>query len=344
MKKTFSILAALILTNISTGQTGGIKFDYTSETYIVTPDNAAIDLINDFTIEMWLQPTETDTVQCLLQKGTCNDYSYAYSVQLREDSTLLFSFNSDGSCTYSNSWKTTTQIVPGQCVHVAITYAAPGPAIYFDGVLQPGVYFAGTYSGDLINSVKPLETGIYTSISGNKLLAYNGKMDELHIWSKVLTPAEIIANMTGPLTGTETDLELYYDFDSFVAGDNAVITNMASTGAGLNGTVSSLNSTSPAPASGACFTSISEQPAEANFRVYPNPSAGEVYFHFNTASPSDGDLTLIIRDLNGRVVMEQKMSASSYTLDSKCFANGTYQYTITSGDYEVISTGTLVFN
>ncbi|MDP2384892.1 MAG: LamG-like jellyroll fold domain-containing protein [Bacteroidota bacterium] len=42
----------------------------------------------------------------------------------------------------------------------------------------------------------------------------NGKLDEIRIWQKALNQSEIMANMNNCLTGTETDLLAYYNFEN----------------------------------------------------------------------------------------------------------------------------------
>ena len=49
---------------------------------------------------------------------------------------------------------------------------------------------------------------------------FEGAIDELRIWYSERSQTEIQANMFTALTGTETDLELYYDFEDGVAEAN----------------------------------------------------------------------------------------------------------------------------
>ena len=258
-------------------QNNGLNFMQSNSNYILTPNNSAINVTNNFTIEFWIRPTKTEAWAVLLQEGKCSNASTTYNVSIQADSTISFAFNCSGSCTYTKSYKCNTKIYPGTCVHIAISYSTAGVDIYYNGLLQPGQYITGTYCGTLYNSSEPLQIGVYKYYDGTLGAWYDGMMDELRIWGKVLTPSEILANYQDTLIGNETELRLYYKFDTPLNGAGMTITNYSTaTGSALNGTTYSINSTSPYTGY-SCFvyTGMPENYSSTkNFSVYPNPTSG----------------------------------------------------------------------
>jgi hypothetical protein len=51
---------------------------------------------------------------------------------------------------------------------------------------------------------------------------FTGELDEVSVWSVVRTAQEIAQDMAGPLKGTETGLEGYWDFNATACGLTAV--------------------------------------------------------------------------------------------------------------------------
>ena len=95
----FLLLISLIKLN---AQNYGISFLDTNNNYIITPNNSAINVTNNFTIEFWMRPNKTLSFACILQKGKCNGNSVSYNFAIQSDSTLTFSSNSNGACSYTN--------------------------------------------------------------------------------------------------------------------------------------------------------------------------------------------------------------------------------------------------
>lgn len=272
------IISLYILLFISCGlfaQNKGIIFNQLANNYIVVPNNSAINVTNNFTIEFWLMPSKTETWAVLLQEGKCSNASTSYNVSIQADSTIGFGFNCSGSCTYTKSYKCDTKIQPAACVHIAISYSPSGVNIYYNGILQPGQYTTGTYCGNVTNSSEPLLIGVYRYLNESLGAYYDGLMDELRIWGRVLTPSEILANHKDTLVGNETDLRLYYKFDNTLSGSGMTVTNYATaTGSALNGLTYSTNTTTPYNNSSCyVYTDIEEHTSIIKeFSVYPNPA------------------------------------------------------------------------
>ncbi|MBI5539212.1 MAG: T9SS type A sorting domain-containing protein [Bacteroidia bacterium] len=274
------LLSALLIVSCKLlSQNKGLSFNQTYNNYITTPNNSAINVTNNFTIEFWLQPSKTETWAVLLQEGKCTTALSSYNVAINTDSTISFTFNCTGNCNDVNSYKCTTKIYATVCVHVAISYSSTGVKMYYNGILQPGQYTTGGYCGNLYSSADPLLIGVYRFLNGTLGSYYDGLLDELRIWGKVLTPSEILASYQDTLLGNETNLRLYYKFNTPIYGTGITVNNYATaTGSALNGLTYSTNTTTPYN-SNSCFinTEIEEHTTNINeFRVYPNPATNNI--------------------------------------------------------------------
>jgi hypothetical protein len=109
----------------------------------------------------------------------------------------------------------------------------------YDGVTLK-IYVDGTLSGSLATTNVPS-----TSVSNDLFIGQNGaggeqfigKLDEISIWDRALTATEISTNTGYNLTGTESGLKAYYNFnDNPSNGTGQVVPNKCvATGAAING-------------------------------------------------------------------------------------------------------------
>ena len=116
-------------------------------------------------------------------------------------------------------------IQAGVWQHLAMVYDGSNVKFYVDGNLIGSHAANGTFS--LVD--KPF--GIGKSILSGYNFVYNGSIDEVSLWKKALTQAEIQNMMTNELTGNESDLVLYYKFNQGIPGDdNTFITELIDKG------------------------------------------------------------------------------------------------------------------
>ncbi|HEY1716827.1 MAG TPA: LamG-like jellyroll fold domain-containing protein [Verrucomicrobiae bacterium] len=109
-------------------------------------------------------------------------------------------------------------------VHYAFVASQSGNymSIYTNGVL------CATKSG-----MTPFVRGNYSLQIGGPGFSYNGRLDEFRVWNIARSQAQIQANLGTPLTGGETNLLLYYRFDS--SSGNIATNSAIATGAAYNG-------------------------------------------------------------------------------------------------------------
>lgn len=109
----------------------------------------------------------------------------------------------------------------GQWQHIAWVFDINAVRLYIDGNLI-GRSFA---SGSFRSNDRPFSIG--KSLLAGYNFIYGGRADEVSLWNKALTQAEIQDMMANELAGTETDLVVYYKFDQGAPeGDNRSITQL----------------------------------------------------------------------------------------------------------------------
>jgi Concanavalin A-like lectin/glucanases superfamily/Secretion system C-terminal sorting domain len=117
------------------------------------------------------------------------------------------------------------------CVRNAITDSL---YIYIDGVENGRIQ--DVTSGTLTNVAN------FTAWVGRRtwcgsISNFYGDLDEVRVWTKAKTQAEIIAQKDMELVGNELELKLYYNFNTATNGNaQTVLNNCTNTGTALNGT------------------------------------------------------------------------------------------------------------
>lgn len=114
-------------------------------------------------------------------------------------------------------------ILPGVWQHVAWVYDGSTVALYIDGTLHGSTPASGQITAGNI----PFTIG--RSILSNLNFYFGGRADEVSVWDKALTAADIQDMMADELTGSEANLQLYYKFNQGApCGDNTSITSLIS--------------------------------------------------------------------------------------------------------------------
>lgn len=133
-------------------------------------------------------------------------------------------------CRYQNSAGTLYEYVapfytiqPETWQHFAWVFTGTKVELYLNGVLKG----SKAATGKIASTTTSFSIG--KSILGGFNFVYGGRADEVTLWKKALKAADIQAMMADELTGTETDLVLYYKMNQGVpGGDNTSITKLKS--------------------------------------------------------------------------------------------------------------------
>ncbi len=234
MKALLFILFLVPISLFSQPPGNGMIFNGTSDYYTVT-DNSSIDMNGSFTIESWINPCDTSTHAMILAKQWCRGGQFSYYFSINTGS-LYWAWNTIGSCggSATSSYQSNAKVIRNNIwQHVAVVHTPSNVSLFYNGVQVAGNLVAGSYSGNLHNSNAPLRAGVYRGLSGAYSNFFNGRMDEIRFWNVALTSTQISSRYNSALLGTESNLQLYHNFES-VSG--SVINNSCiSTGATNNG-------------------------------------------------------------------------------------------------------------
>jgi hypothetical protein len=237
---------------------GGSALDFDGSNDFVNGFAADLAAITDnFTMEMWVNPTgtitihgETNCASCISGTGTPNQRYAMYpehggatpgvagagisvgtnGIQIVEHAAGYMPVLASYSGTISG-WN-----------HVAVVYTGKQPTIYLNGVA-------------VRTGLTSLRTSVYPSchVGGIVYGHFLGQIDDVRIWNSSRSVSQIAGNMCGELTGAEAGLVRYYKFDDgagttatdATGTNNGTLVNMVpasdwvATGAGtcLSGTI-----------------------------------------------------------------------------------------------------------
>ena len=115
-------------------------------------------------------------------------------------------------------------IIPQVWQHYAWVYDGAAIKLYVNGNLKGSKAANGSFTA------MDIPFAIGRSIAGGGLNFYwGGRIDEVSVWSKALTQAEIQDMKANELTGNESGLQMYYKFNQGVpGGNNTSITKLTS--------------------------------------------------------------------------------------------------------------------
>ena len=135
---------------------------------------------------------------------------------------ILFHFNAPSG---ASGWVDgQLEIIENTWYHVAVVYGGGQAMIYIDGLL------------DVINespsSLGNTSSGPIFGQRGDGCCRYKGLLDDVKIWNVALTQEQIQDNMTSELSGNESGLAGYWNFNE---GGGSTLTDLS--GNGNNGTI-----------------------------------------------------------------------------------------------------------
>ena len=241
------------------------------------------------------------------------------------------------SAGHNNTWGSVQDAVNlalNTWYHVAVSYdiATQTLRLYKNGVLI----------STAINIPAP--------INGNQVLIgsydngnlFNGNIDEVRIWNKVLTATDIMNHMNCELQSTETGLVAYYKFNQGSNGaDNTSVTTVADSSGNANngaltnfartGTTSNFLSGSPITTGNTCTTltlSNSNFEIANNIKMYPNPTNNIVTVDVNNLT----NAKLQVLDITGKILRNQVLNTSSNTVDVQQLPSGMYLFKVSSNE------------
>jgi hypothetical protein len=163
---------------------GALSFNGVNN-YVNCGSASSLDLNQAVTVEAWVNPASTNSYQAIVDKG----WDAAYTLMVTNVGTFRFQIR-DATGTYrANS----PPLTVGVWTHVVGTYNATTKSvkIYVNGVLQS----SAEAQGAILSTAYPLNIGKAAQYGP----AFNGIIDEVRIYNRALSAAEIQTNFgAGP--------------------------------------------------------------------------------------------------------------------------------------------------
>jgi parallel beta-helix repeat protein len=186
-----------------TGTRGkGYKFDGVDDR-IELDDDDSLNITNETTLEAWFYPGDEPggaLYDSIVTRGGLWDYGSSYQLYYDSNTDTVRSYMRWGTGQYNHT-NVQTAVAQDQWIYAAVTCNATGAVrLYIDGDLRSSNNMPSGKS--LQNS--SLATWIGGSSDGSTRW-FNGTIDEVRIWSRVLSPEEINASYRNQLYDLKTN-------------------------------------------------------------------------------------------------------------------------------------------
>ncbi|MEO0038852.1 MAG: hypothetical protein RIQ59_2063 [Bacteroidota bacterium] len=193
-----------------------LSFDGAND-YVALSGNSIPDGATNFTIEAWIKPNNTNFdggYHAIFGRQAGNMNTRNPSFYLKDGKIHIDSFE-DGTLIRYDYLQPTASILPNVWSHIALVKLGTTFSVYVNGALS------FTFPAPLaINITGPYNLGVVDNYFG-------GLIDEVRFWSTSRTASEIASNMNINLTGSETGLVNYYNFNQGIAeGNNTGLTTL----------------------------------------------------------------------------------------------------------------------
>ena len=354
MKKLFFILGLLLIITLNTrGQTAGnsMVFDGIND-FVMVPNHASLNPGNgSWTISLWIKPLNEIRRSPLIIKRLPSGGYNQYSLGIADTNAhnplpgKRFYMNYIGDVGISErSGHTADEFVDGNWHHLALVADKSIDSIlfYVDGIKQNTIIRWKLGAWPNVSNLDSLFIG-----HNNVTSFYKGEMDELSIWNKALTSAQIItltSDTLGPAYYSTTDSGLvgYWRFNQYE--------NLGIGGGGVDdirdfsvwGNHGDSEGNPQLVPSGILHVKIINQNYPENytlFQNYPNPFNPTTTIRFTI---SDFGFTILkIYNASGKEVatlVNEKLSTGSYEVEfnitqNSILSSGVYFYRLEAGEY-----------
>ena len=184
-----------------------LDFDGTDESVDFGNVAAANFGTGEFTIEFWVRTdqSEDDEVALISKRAICNNDNF-WNIRMNMDGTIRYE-HSDGISQFATIHSNSV-VNDNVWHHVAVTRNGILITIYIDGTLD----ISNSGANPNLNNSASLQIG-RDACSGLFGYYLDGQMDEVRIWSEARSATEINDNKDIPLSGSESNLIAYYDFE-----------------------------------------------------------------------------------------------------------------------------------
>jgi len=190
--------------------THSIDLESTSSQYLSITDAAqtGLDITGDMTLECWVNFESVGT-QILLSKydGTTNrSWNFLYN-----GTSLVFYNSSDGANVSSDSSVWSPDLATWYQIAIAYDASAGTAELYINGSSVDTLTGLAT---SMFNSSAPFLIGSFLNTTSNPDAFWDGKIDDVRVWSDIRTPTEISNNYNKELVGNEANLVAYWKLNN----------------------------------------------------------------------------------------------------------------------------------
>lgn len=280
-----------------------------------------INFNDNFTVEMWLKTGDFNNNTCIIDKELFVVSLISSTLYNKECYCIQLALNNGGNIkAYTPSYS----ILKNDWQHLSIAFQSGSLNVCLNGRVQPLTFNGGELSGDIISN-QSIDLTLGNSSANGK--NYTGLMDEVRVWNKYRTETEVNSDMQTYLTGNETNLVLYLDFNEGSGnelhgkGNSAAITaDMRDGFWEQSAHFDQIASEHPGAETPSCFS------LEQN---YPNPFNPQTTLSYSLDSESDISLkiyNMLGEELVTLVNEHQSPGVYHYNFNAEDFASGVYIY------------------
>ena len=169
-----------------------VLFDGTND-FININDANSLDLTNGMTMEAWVNPSDLTGFKTIICKDRTTT-SYTYTLAANNNNATVANQRPNSRARIANTNRTvtgTSKLPLNTWTHVASTYDGATFRLYVNGVQVSSL----ATTGDITVTTDPLRIGGTTALSAQYFM---GLIDEVRIYNKALTQAEIQTDMNTP--------------------------------------------------------------------------------------------------------------------------------------------------
>lgn len=206
---------------------GSLEFDPELAQRVEVPNFAGLGIANEVTVEFWALYTNASISQpvFILNPDVLTNRFQARLNHINGNTYWDFGDSNNGGRVFSSY---PTDAV-GIWTHFAFVASKSGS---FMKIYANGKLVANVNSSTVLEDVGSTKLNI-----GGTLGSYfQGKIDDFRVWNVARTEVEIQRDLSGPLSGSEPGLRLYFKFDES-NGSTVAINSAVASGAFYNGTI-----------------------------------------------------------------------------------------------------------
>ncbi|MES2647966.1 MAG: LamG-like jellyroll fold domain-containing protein [Bacteroidota bacterium] len=183
-----------------TARASGRQLDLDGNSRLVA-DAMGVDPATGFTLEAWVKPASMGGMQSIISQ-TRGNAPLPFDAFINANGTVSFAV---GNGIATSSVTTAGALTTQKWSHLAFVYNNKSMAIYKDGVSVASGTAVVPVAGKLNNFM----------IGNNESLSrpLTGAIDEIRVWNKVLTPAQVLATLDKSVKHDAVGLLAYYKLD-----------------------------------------------------------------------------------------------------------------------------------